>query len=948
MDCKRQQIERAFPFMFQKLALTLIALLSANFALQAQPEVANGSFATPNIGACPNYVTAPPGASWMFTSAGITTGGCGQQYNAPQLPSGAVTQAAFIQVHGSASGCAQCGGPTTSLSQSVSGFVSGHSYVITFYAAGRAAGAGCIAPDNCTELSFSVLVGSMDVLDVVSPPTNAFMQYTTNTFTASGTATIAFTATGPSGDDETSFIALVSIQDLSSSSGQNPQPMITSLSPASAFVGSGPLSLAINGSGFTAASSVTFNGISHSVSFINSSQLTITLTVSDVATAGTFAAVVTNPSPGGGTSNTALFTVTTTHPLPAITGLSPSYATVGSSWLTLTINGNGFISASSVSFNSVPHTASYINSGQLTILLSTSDLSVAGSFSVQVTNTPPGGGSSKSASFNVTVPQPSINAGGVVNVASYAKTVAPGGIAAAFGNFLLNSSSTAAAVPWPISLAGLSMQFSDGIQVPLTYASNDLVDFQVPWELAGQSQGSLTATVNGQTGAAQAVALAAFSPGIFTINAQGTGQGAVLGVNYRLVDSSNPTAANAKIQIYCTGLGAVTNQPLTGSPALASPLSETTTNPIVTIGGVRANMLFSGLSPGSVGLYQVNAIVPAGTATGSAVPVVISIGGVNSNSVTIAIQSPVSPNPQPSITGISPSSAQAGSGPLTLTITGSGFIPSSSVKFNGVLHTASFASSSQLIVTLSASDLAVAGTFPVLVTNPPPDGGNSNTVNFNVSSASVPTPPVPTGLSPGSAVPPGVTVSSLTPTLSWNASPGATGYVVAMVNNSTGAEILGQKIPTTSIISPTLVSGVTYVWSVAAFNSGGLGPTATLMYFTVAPIQTGLIGAWQGTWASSEYLGVFGLLSANLIQSGSTLTGTASFSGSPCFSGGTVAGTVSGSYLSASLDVGEGQTVSLSATINPTDTSINGSYTLTGGSCAPSGDSGTFSLSSSQ
>jgi uncharacterized protein (TIGR03437 family) len=92
------------------------------------------------------------------------------------------------------------------------------------------------------------------------------------------------------------------------------------------------------------------------------------------------------------------------------------------------------------------------------------------------------------------------------------------------------------------------------------------------------------------------------------------------------------------VLIYCTGLGAVTNQPPTGSPASNTSLSYTTTTPIVKIGGVSANLLFSGLAPGYVGLYQVNAQVPAGSATGSAVPVVISMGSAKSNTVTMAVE----------------------------------------------------------------------------------------------------------------------------------------------------------------------------------------------------------------------------------------------------------------------------------------------------------------------
>ena len=59
--------------------------------------------------------------------------------------------------------------------------------------------------------------------------------------------------------------------------------------------------------------------------------------------------------------------------------------------------------------------------------------------------------------------------------------------------------------------------------------------------------------------------------------------------------------------------------------------------PAVVIGGEVATVLFSGLAPGFVGLYQVNALVPAGAGAGGAVPVTISMGGVASNTVTIAV-----------------------------------------------------------------------------------------------------------------------------------------------------------------------------------------------------------------------------------------------------------------------------------------------------------------------
>jgi uncharacterized protein (TIGR03437 family) len=60
--------------------------------------------------------------------------------------------------------------------------------------------------------------------------------------------------------------------------------------------------------------------------------------------------------------------------------------------------------------------------------------------------------------------------------------------------------------------------------------------------------------------------------------------------------------------------------------------------PTVTIGGQLAQVGFSGLAPGSAGLYQVNVTIPTGITPGNAVPVVLTIAAVQSNSVTIAVQ----------------------------------------------------------------------------------------------------------------------------------------------------------------------------------------------------------------------------------------------------------------------------------------------------------------------
>jgi len=73
------------------------------------------------------------------------------------------------------------------------------------------------------------------------------------------------------------------------------------------------------------------------------------------------------------------------------------------------------------------------------------------------------------------------------------------------------------------------------------------------------------------------------------------------------------------------------------APVSGNPLFLTRVQPTVTIGGQAARVLFSGMAPGWVGLWQINAEVPATVTPGSAVPMTVTAGGITSNTVTIAV-----------------------------------------------------------------------------------------------------------------------------------------------------------------------------------------------------------------------------------------------------------------------------------------------------------------------
>jgi photosystem II stability/assembly factor-like uncharacterized protein len=131
---------------------------------------------------------------------------------------------------------------------------------------------------------------------------------------------------------------------------------------------------------------------------------------------------------------------------------------------------------------------------------------------------------------------------------------------------------------------------------------------------------------------------------------------------------------------------------------------------------------------------ELTAIVPAtdvanaGTAT-----VTVSSGGNTSNPFTFTINNPV-----PAATSLSPASAIAGGASFTLTVTGTNFVSTSTVNWNGSARTTTFVSATQVKATINASDIATAGTANVSVTNPAPGGGTSGNVSFAINNA-VPT-----------------------------------------------------------------------------------------------------------------------------------------------------------------------------------------------------------------
>ena len=181
---------------------------------------------------------------------------------------------------------------------------------------------------------------------------------------------------------------------------QTPVPTITGLSPSSAFAGAIQVNVQVNGTGFTPQSLVTVGINNHTPAFISGNALEVSLSTTDLTSAGIFPVAVVNPPPGGGASNTIPFTITNAP--PALTLLSPNTTPVaGTKTLTVNVTGSGFSTASVVSFNGTTRTTIFVAGSQLNFTLSTADQAVAGTFEVTVVNPPPGGGTSTINGFSV-------------------------------------------------------------------------------------------------------------------------------------------------------------------------------------------------------------------------------------------------------------------------------------------------------------------------------------------------------------------------------------------------------------------------------------------------------------------------------------------------------------------------------------------------------------------
>jgi hypothetical protein len=209
--------------------------------------------------------------------------------------------------------------------------------------------------------------------------------------------------------------------------GTYPVPTLISVSPTDVVAGSlFPVTVFAYGSNFASSAIVNLNGMPVSTSFLDHTGLSAQIAASALGTTGTIQVTVTNPTPGGGSSNSVPFGIIAGSPVPTITSLSPTSVQTGAN-PTISVIGTGFLGGANICIN-YPNglncaTSAYISSTQLSVSISTSGVA-SGTYHFYVVDPYPGG---TSAPVNLVVTAPpdfSITSTGTTSV-----TVAAGSTA---------------------------------------------------------------------------------------------------------------------------------------------------------------------------------------------------------------------------------------------------------------------------------------------------------------------------------------------------------------------------------------------------------------------------------------------------------------------------------------------------------------------------------------
>ncbi len=477
-----------------------------------------------------------------------------------------------------------------------------------------------------------------------------------------------------------------------------------------------------------------------------------------------------------------------TNPAPSATSLSPDHAIAGSA-LTLEVIGSGFVDGATVRWNGADRPTTIVNTTRLRASIPASDTQTPGTAQVSAFMTAPGGGTSASLPFTI-APRPALSvAATTVNSGEPATVTLVNGLGNA--NDWLAFAATGAAdnafLWWTYVGAGVTTR-TWTVTAPTTAGTYEfrfypnggytrlatspavtvpVVDNPVPSVTAL----SPASAIGGGPGFTLTVSGSGFVSGSTIrwngVNRTTTFSATQLRAQIPASDIATPGSASVTVFSPAPGGGTSGSLPFAIKTPPVLTVSATTVNPgspaTVTLTNGLGNsndwLAFAATGASNTSYLQwtyVGANVTTRTWTVN-VPATAGAyefrffpnGGSTRAATSPTVTVPVVDNPVPSVTALSPASAIGGGPGFTLTVSGSGFVSGSTIRWNGVSRTTTFVSATQLRAQIPASDIATPGSASVTVFSPAPGGGTSGSLPFAIK-----TPPVltvsATTVNPGS------------------------------------------------------------------------------------------------------------------------------------------------------------------------------------------------------
>jgi uncharacterized protein (TIGR03437 family) len=232
-------------------------------------------------------------------------------------------------------------------------------------------------------------------------------------------------------------------------------------------------------------------------------------------------------------------------------------------------------------------------------------------------------------SYDASVAPPRINK--IVNAADLGVGIAPGGLITVFGTQLSPVNLATSEIPLPTALADSCLTVN-GLPVPILFVSPNQINAQMPFETIGNVS-MILRTPGGSSNTFNLQVLPT-APSVFHSGVAGPNSDiptVIRNANGELVTDSDPIHKNDILVIFLTGMGLTSPAVATGAPSPLNPLAIALVKPTVTIGNSQLGVLYFGLAPGEVGVYQINVQVPSNIQAGLSVPLTITQGSFSSS-----------------------------------------------------------------------------------------------------------------------------------------------------------------------------------------------------------------------------------------------------------------------------------------------------------------------------